>query len=167
MANIQSERFSLWDAYRFEGFRPQTGRVRGVVGKKQSVIVPLQRSSKETCCGKCGTAHKGLYDCKAKQLRDLPCGRDQVYLEIEFRRLLCGKCGKVENEGLEWVADNGLYTKRFGKYLEQRCRESSIETVAKELDLAPEIVKEMKKYLRARAEDGDTGFVFDEGVRRY
>ena len=154
MGDTQSKKFSLSDAYRFEGFRPQEGKVRGIFGKPQAQIMPLARRSMKTCCAGCGAIEKGWYDCMVKQIRDLPCGSEHLYLEIEFRRVLCRKCGKVRNERLEWLADNQLYTKRFAAYVGRRCREESIESVAKELDLDRDIVKEMKKYMRASGEGG-------------
>jgi transposase len=55
----------------------------------------------------------------------------------------------VKTERLDWLADNPRYTKRFAKYVGQRCRESSIKSVAKELKLDWHTVKELdKEYMR-------------------
>lgn len=55
----------------------------------------------------------------------------------------------MKTEGLEWLADNPLYTKRFALYVGQRCRESSIKALADELHLDWHAVKEMdKQYMR-------------------
>ena len=66
-----------------------------------------------------------------------------MYLEIEFRRVLCRKCGKVQNERLEWLEDNHLYTKRFSTYVGKRCRDASIQSIAKDFDLDLDTVEEM------------------------
>lgn len=72
-----------------------------------------------------------------------------IYLEIEFRRVLCRKCKKVKSERIDWLADNSRYTKRFAKYVGKRCREASIKSVAKELNLDWHTVKELEKeYMR-------------------
>jgi len=72
-----------------------------------------------------------------------------VYLEFEFRRVDCRKCGKVKSEGLEWLAGNPLYTKRFAVYVGKRCRDATIQSVAKELNLDWHTVKELdKEYMR-------------------
>lgn len=55
----------------------------------------------------------------------------------------------MKTEGLDWLADNPLYTKRFAFYVGQRCRESSIKALAKELRLDWHTVKELdKQYMR-------------------
>jgi transposase len=55
----------------------------------------------------------------------------------------------VKRERLDWLADNPLYTKRFGEYVGRRCREASIQAIAKELALDWHTVKEMEKaYMR-------------------
>jgi transposase len=72
-----------------------------------------------------------------------------VYLEIEYRRVDCKVCGKVITEELEWLASNPLYTKRFAVYVGKRCRDASVESVAKELHLNWHTVKELEKeYMR-------------------
>jgi len=152
MGMAQGKKHHLSDAYRFEGFRPQRGKVRGIVGKPQAQILPLERRSSKTCCGECGKVQIGWHDSKIKQIRDLPCGGSDdmpMYLEIEFRRMLCRKCGKVQSERLEWLGDNPLYTKRFSIYVGKRCRDASIQSVVKDFDLDFDTVEEMKKnYMR-------------------
>ena len=55
-----------------------------------------------------------------------------MYLEVELRRVDCRTCGTVKREGLEWLADNPFYTKRFAWFVGRRCRASTITDVAKE-----------------------------------
>jgi transposase len=95
----------------------------------------------------------GWYDSRKKQVRDLSCGDRRVYLEFDFRRVDCGQCGKVKSEGLDWLADNPLYTKRFAVYVGRRCRDASVRSVAKELNLDWHTVKELEKeYMRGLLE---------------
>jgi transposase len=73
----------------------------------------------------------------------------QIYLEIEYRRVDCRVCGKVKTEELKWLAKNPLYSKRFANYVGMRCREASVQSVAKELNLSWHTVKELEKeYMR-------------------
>jgi len=37
-------------------------------------------------------------------------------LKFEVRGVACRRCGKVERERLEFLAENPLYTKRFAHY---------------------------------------------------
>jgi transposase len=155
-----ARKYRLSDSYRFEGFRPQEGKVRGIFGKPQAKILPMKRRSSKTCCGKCGTVQRGWHDSTIKLIRDLPFGTDDdkhLYLEIEFRRVSCQRCGKVQSERLEWVGDNPLYTKRFSNYVGKRCCDASFQSVAEAFDLDLKTVKEMSKnYKRSSAAKVDT-----------
>ena len=95
--------------------------------------------------------HRGWYDKKLRQVRDLSCGDTHVRLELEVRRVDCRQCGKVKRERLEFLADNPFYTKGFAFYVGRRCRTSTIKAVADELDLDWQTVKELdKQYMAAQ-----------------
>ncbi|MBI3734697.1 MAG: ISL3 family transposase [Chloroflexi bacterium] len=97
----------------------------------------------------CGRGSRRYYDKRLRQVRDLSCGDTRVYLELEVRRVDCPHCGGVKREGLEWLADNPLYTKRFAFLVGRRCRTATIKDVARELRLDWETVKELEKqYMR-------------------
>jgi len=81
--------------------------------------------------------------------RDLSCGDARVYVVFEFRRVSCQRCGKVKQEGLEWLSDNPCYTKRFAYQVGERCRDSSLQAVAEEYHLNWKTVKELdKRYMQ-------------------
>lgn len=123
--------------------------MRGEFGKPATRILPLERRSRKAVCNECETVQFGWYDSKVRRVRDLSCGDTDVYLELEFRRVSCRKCGKVKSEKLEWLADNPFYTKRFATYVGKRCREASVHSIAKELRLDWHTVKELdKEYMR-------------------
>lgn len=72
-------------------------------------------------------------------------------MAVEIRRVQCRQCGKVKREGLDWLADNPLYTKRFAWYVGRRCRNESIKTVAEELHLDWHTVKALDmQYMQAQ-----------------
>ena len=55
----------------------------------------------------------------------------------------------MKQERFDWLADNPFYTKRFAFYVGQRCRESSIQDIARELHLDWKTVKSLEKqYMR-------------------
>jgi transposase len=145
MGAARGKKNSLLDGYCFEGFRPQVGKERGIFGKPRAAIIPLARRSKKTHCGECGAVHRGWHQSEPKLIRDLSCGEMQIYLEIEFRHVFCEKCGKVTSEGLEWLAEDALHTKRFANYIAERCRYGAVESVAADLDLDRNTVNRMKK----------------------
>jgi transposase len=78
-------------------------------------------------------------------IRDLACGDSHIFLEIEIRRVNCRKCKMIKTEEIEWIAKNPLYTKRFGQYVGKRCRDSTIDSLAKELNLHWTTVKAFEK----------------------
>ncbi len=70
-------------------------------------------------------------------------------MELEVRRVACTGCGKVKQEGLDWLADNPFYTKRFAFFVGRRCRTMTIKDVAEETCLDWKTVKELdKQYMR-------------------
>jgi transposase len=81
----------------------------------------------------------------------------RIYLDVEIRRVFCCRCGKVKQENLGWLADYPFYTKRFAFYVGRRCRDSSIQDVAKELHLDWKTVKSLEKqYLREQVRRAGT-----------
>lgn len=73
----------------------------------------------------------------------------RIYLEVEVRRVLCRRCGKVKQEKFPWLADNPFYTKRFAWYVGRRCRETTVKEMARELRLDWKTVKALdKEYMR-------------------
>jgi transposase len=69
----------------------------------------------------------------------------RIYLEVEIRRVMCRRCGKVKREKLPWLADNPFYTKRFAFYVGRRCRKMTIQDVAREVKLDWHTVKGLEK----------------------
>lgn len=55
----------------------------------------------------------------------------------------------MKQERFGWLADNPFYTKRFAFYVGRRCRDSSIQDIARELHLDWKTVKSLEKqYMR-------------------
>ena len=99
----------------------------------------------------------GWYDRKVRRVRDLSCGDKRIFLELEVRRIDCGRCGKVKRERLDFLADNPLYTKRFAYYVGRRCRAETIKDVAAELALDWHTVKALDmQYMEAQLKRAGT-----------
>src|SRR5215470_16157383 len=99
----------------------------------------------------------GWYDRKVRRVRDLSCGDTRIFLELEVRRIDCRRCGKVKRERLDFLADNPLYTKRFGYYVGRRCRDGAIKDVARELGLDWHTVKALEmQYMQAQLKRAGT-----------
>jgi len=73
----------------------------------------------------------------------------RIYLGVEVRRVPCRSCHMVKPEILEWLAETPFYTKRFAFYVGRRCRDSTLQDVAKEVHLNWKTVKELEmQYMR-------------------
>ena len=97
----------------------------------------------------CGQRHRGFYDQKLRWVGDLTCGDTRIYLELALRRVQCRRCGTVKQEGLNWLADNPFYTKRFAFFVGRRCRVATIKDVAKETHLDWRTIKSLEmQYMR-------------------
>jgi len=84
-------------------------------------------------------------------VRDLSCGDKRIYLELEIRRVLCRRCGKVKQERFAFLANNPFYTKRFAYYVGKRCSTSTVKDVAQELHLNHKTVNVLEKqYMREK-----------------
>lgn len=107
------------------------------------------RAGKKTVCSVCGRVHKIFYDRKMRRVQDLSCGDMRIYLDVEVRRVPCRSCHMVKPEILEWLAETPFYRKRFAFYVGRRCRDSTLQDVAKEVHLNWKTVKELEKqYMR-------------------
>jgi len=92
-----------------------------------------------------------------RQVRDLSSAGFRIVLEFEVRRVACRRCGAVKREGLDFLADNPHFTKRFAFYVGRRCRQASIRDVACELKLDWDTVKTLEmQYMRAQLKRAGT-----------
>jgi len=70
-------------------------------------------------------------------------------METAIRRVDCPSCSSVVRESLAWLAANPHYAKRFVKAVGERCRDSTIKSVAAEFSLGWHTVKEIdQEYMR-------------------
>lgn len=146
------KRKRLLDAYRFPGFAPRA-EVHGIFGDPRARVIPLVRRSKKQSARNAGECIRAWYDRTKRRACDLSSVDTRIYVEFEVRRIRCSCNGKVRREHLGFLADNPLYTKRFAWFVSRRCRASTIQDVAKELNLHWGTVKELdKEYMRLQLE---------------
>jgi len=81
-------------------------------------------------CSSCGQASRSFYDRKSHQVRDVDSGGTRIYLEFEYRRVDCRRCGAVKQETLAWLADSGRFTQRFEQIVGRQCRSMTVKEVA-------------------------------------
>jgi transposase len=70
-----------------------------------------------------------------RRVRDLSCDNTRIYLELDVRRVVCKRCGKVKRERLEFLADNTHITKRLVYFVGRRCCEATVKDFAEESHL--------------------------------
>ena len=137
----------LHDLYRFPGFVPLP-RIRGVFGDPRRWSSPSSAAEKNGLRGLWAGVSQLLRQAAAAGPRSL-LWRQTCLSRLPLRRVQCSRCGGVKNEGLDWLADNPLYTKRFAFFVGRRCRQTTIKEVAEELYLDWHAVKELdKQYMR-------------------
>ena len=99
----------------------------------------------------------GWYDQRTRLVRDLPSAGYRIFLELEVRRVACRGCGGVKRERLDFLADNPHFTTRFAFYVGRRCRQASIQDIAKEFRLHWGTVKTLEmQYMRAQLKRAGT-----------
>ena len=99
----------------------------------------------------------GWYDRRERRVRDLSSGPFRIYLQFDIRRIHCRRCGTVKREGLDWLAGNPFYSRRFATYVGRRCRAETIKDLATELALDWDTVKELdQQYMRAQLKRAGT-----------
>lgn len=81
-------------------------------------------------CSTCGTASSSFYDRKTHRVRDVDSGGTRLFLEFEYRRLLCRSCQAVKQETLAWLASSGRFTQRFERFIGRQCRALTVKEVA-------------------------------------
>lgn len=73
----------------------------------------------------------------------------RVYLEFEYRRVLCRRCQAVKRETLAWLASSKRFTERFEQAIGRQCREMSVARVAEMNRLSWDQVRRIEKgYMR-------------------
>ena len=93
-------------------------------------------------CGAKGAVHsKGL----RRIVRDLSVGPAQTFLQVEYRRVGCARCGKARVEHLDFLDAHKRITRRLAQYVYELCKLMTVQDVAGHLDLDPKTVKAIDK----------------------
>lgn len=94
-------------------------------------------------CGRPGNIHStGL----RRTIRDLNLGPAQSFLQVQYRRVWCGACGKAKVEQLSFADPSQRITHRLARYIYTLCKLMTVQDVARHLDLDPKTVKAVDKH---------------------
>jgi transposase len=132
----------LYHGWGVRGFRHL--RTQYLEGK---VIFHIERAEDKRCCAGCGSKRvikKGFIH---RDFRTLPIGRKRVILRVRVHRLLCGTCGALKQESLSSLAfARKHWTKTLGRYIVDLMRHSTLEDVARHLDMTWDTVKDIHTW---------------------
>lgn len=120
---------TLRSLYSFPGFKALS-ELTPHLRDPEARVVTLRRHQKINICSSCKEVQSGYYDSRKHCVRDLSCGATRMYVEFEYHRILCRKCGSVKQETLPWLAASGRFTQRFEDEISQQCRDMNIKRVA-------------------------------------
>jgi len=113
----------------------------------RSALVRLEPDQRyRPCCHACGRPAQTVHSATRKFVRDQSLTDFSVLLQIEYRKIWCGRCGGVRVEQLEFVDAHQRDTHRLAAYASELCRAGlSITAVADHLDLDPKTIKTFDK----------------------
>lgn len=120
---------TLKSLYSFPGFEALSD-LKPHLRDPEARVVTLRRHQKKNICSACKEEQSGYYDSRRHCVRDLSCGGTRMYVEFEYHRILCRKCGSVKQETLPWLAASGRFTQRFEDEIGQQCRDTNIKRIA-------------------------------------
>jgi transposase len=94
-------------------------------------------------------------------LRDLSLADRQVFLQADYRKVWCDRCGGARVEHLSFCDAGKRVTHRLARYVYELCKMLSLEDVARHLQLNPKTVRRIDRAFLER-EFGHTNY---EGLR--
>ncbi len=110
------------------------------------------------CRSPAGTIHSQGH---RRMIRDLNFTDRRVWLEVDYRKVWCERCGKTRVEHLNFCDSPQRLTHRLRRYVYELCKLLPVTDVAEHLDLDPKTVTEIDKEF-LQEEFGQTDY---EGLR--
>jgi transposase len=132
----------------WEGFR-----VTDLQAQETAVRVRLEpQDLKELYCGRCGQPAAGLHERVERCIRDLPMVGRTVWLQVQLRRVCCGRCGTGMQQ-VAWLDRHARVTRRLAHAVAQWCAKLPVKHVAAMFDLHWSTVREIdRRRLQAMIE---------------
>ena len=102
-------------------------------------------------CHLCGQKVLSVHSWTQRSIRDLNLASTQVWINCEYRKLLCANCQRINIEELGLFHPYLRVTKRLATYIHHLCRVMTVTEVAQHLQLDWKTIKEIdKQYLEAQ-----------------
>ena len=113
-------------------------------------------------CHQCQTPAGSIHSVGHRRLvRDLNLADREVWLQIEYRKVWCSRCGRAKVEHLDFCDAGKRITHRLARYIYELCKLLPVAQVARHLDLDPKTVKAIDKQFLEQ-QFGQTDY---EGLR--
>ncbi len=106
-------------------------------------VVPDQRF--KPVCHSCGEKVSSVHSLTQRSIRDLNMASTQVWINCEYRKLLCSKCQQIRIEELGIFHPYLRVTKRLAQYIHELCKTMTVKEVSLHLDLDWKTVKDVDK----------------------
>lgn len=100
----------------------------------------------EPICHQCGRRASSVHSWTRRQVRDLNLATTQVWLQCEYRKLLCAHCQSIRTEDLELFHPYLRVTQRLAMQIHQLCKVMTVADVARHFQLDWKTVKDIDKF---------------------
>jgi len=106
-------------------------------------VVPDKRF--HPICHRCGSVSTQIHSREKRVVRDLNFAVARVWLQCQYRKILCSSCKRIMVEDLELFAPYQRVTKRLALYIHELCKKLTVKEVADHLELNWKTVKKIDK----------------------
>ena len=96
-------------------------------------------------CHQCGNPVDRLHEWRNRVVRDLNMASAQVWIKLDYRRVICRHCSGVFVEDLEFADPYQRVTKRLARTIHDLCKAMTVKDVAIHLGLDWKTVKRIDK----------------------
>jgi len=117
------------------------------------VVFTVRQEKGDLRCVVCGSPHvvrRGTYP---RRFRCLPIGRHPVQIVLDVPRVGCLDCGAVRQVAVGFAHGRHSYTKSFERHVLELSRRTTMQDVARHLQISWDVVKDIqKRYLGQKFE---------------
>lgn len=126
--------------------------------------VRRDRKNKLLICGNCGGRGHRVEEVRERELRHLPCMKYQTWLNVEYYRVKCPKCG-LRTERMDEMAGKSPFSKDLEDDVGLACESAPARQVARRFQLAASTVRAIDlRYLERWSKSRNRPVVKQLGV---
>lgn len=117
-----------------------------VSSKATKVLIKVAPDKRfHSLCHRCGSSSQQIHSWEERVVRDLNFATARVWLQCQYRKILCPSCNQIMVEELELFAPYQRVTKRLALYIHELCKKLTVKEVADHLGLNWKTVKKIDK----------------------